>query len=269
MPKSQQWYQREWVIILLLVLFAPVGIFLTWKYTPWQQRTKIIASVLSGLFFVIALANYQAPPPTLQINETEDGRIETRDAQYRLTGQVENVGGGTVTANGVQAQVNGEEFSVILTLEEGDNQVIVQATKGDQTAEVSLVIHRETKAEAARRKAAEAKADAEAEAAAAKANAEAEAAAKAEAEKAAAEEAARNAPKTTFGDGTFLVNKDIQPGTYRTAGGDTCYYERRSDASGSFDGIIANDLAQGQAVVEIASSDVAFKSQGCGTWSKI
>jgi len=74
-------------------------------------------------------------------------------------------------------------------------------------------------------------------------------------------------PKTTFDDGTYLVNTDIQPGTYKSDGPGECYWARLSDASGSLDAIIANDISTGPAVVTIAASDVAFKSSGCGTWT--
>lgn len=89
-----------------------------------------------------------------------------------------------------------------------------------------------------------------------------------EAQKKAEEEAAKQ-PKTSFGNGTFLVNSEIQPGTYKTEGGSSCYYERLSGTSGTFDDIIANENPDGQAIVTIASTDAAFKSQDCGTWNLI
>jgi hypothetical protein len=70
-----------------------------------------------------------------------------------------------------------------------------------------------------------------------------------------------------FDDGTFLVGTDIQPGRYITTGVDLCYWARLKDASGSLDGIIANDNASGQAIVDIAPTDALFESNGCGRWS--
>lgn len=72
-----------------------------------------------------------------------------------------------------------------------------------------------------------------------------------------------------FGDGVFLVGTDIQPGRYRNEGGGSCYWARLSGVSGDFSEILANDNVSGQAVVDIASSDVAFESVRCGTWTKI
>lgn len=71
----------------------------------------------------------------------------------------------------------------------------------------------------------------------------------------------------TFGDGTYIVGTNIQPGTYRASGGSGCYWERESGFSGSLDDIIANDFASGPAVVTIAPGDAGFQSDGCGTWT--
>lgn len=74
-----------------------------------------------------------------------------------------------------------------------------------------------------------------------------------------------------FGDGTYLVGRDVRPGTWRTdlVGADTCYWERLSSLDGN--GLIANDLPVGPApaVVTILPSDVAFSSNRCGTWTMV
>lgn len=71
-----------------------------------------------------------------------------------------------------------------------------------------------------------------------------------------------------FGDGTFQVGKDIQPGTYRTrVGSSNCYYERLKGFGGTVDDIIANNNTNAPAIVTIATTDMGFTSQGCGTWT--
>jgi hypothetical protein len=72
-----------------------------------------------------------------------------------------------------------------------------------------------------------------------------------------------------FGDGTYQVGKDIQPGTYRTrVGSPGCYYERLKGFSGSLDDIIANNLTDAPAIVTIAATDKGFTSKDCGTWTQ-
>lgn len=69
-----------------------------------------------------------------------------------------------------------------------------------------------------------------------------------------------------FGPGTQMVDTDVQPGLYIATGVSFCYWERLSGVSGEFDDILANDNASDQAIVDIAASDVAFNSRGCGRW---
>lgn len=73
----------------------------------------------------------------------------------------------------------------------------------------------------------------------------------------------------TFGDGTFQVGKDIQPGTYRMRqGADNCYYVRLKGFTGALDDIIANENTSNPAIVTIDATDKGFQSTGCGTWTK-
>ena len=75
--------------------------------------------------------------------------------------------------------------------------------------------------------------------------------------------------KPNFGDGTYQVGTDIQPGTYRTREGSSgCYYERLSGFSGEFDDILANGNADAPAIIAIKPTDAGFTSQDCGTWTK-
>lgn len=78
-------------------------------------------------------------------------------------------------------------------------------------------------------------------------------------------------PRTSFGDGQYLVNTQIVPGTYQAPGGSNCYWERQSNLSGKFDGIIANDWVPGggSVLVTIDPSDVGFKAKGCGTFTLV
>lgn len=74
---------------------------------------------------------------------------------------------------------------------------------------------------------------------------------------------------SSFGNGTFVVGTDIQPGTYRTRTSSYgCYYARLSGFSGSFSEIIANANTNAPAVITISASDKGFESTRCGTWTQ-
>ncbi|EUA91519.1 hypothetical protein I551_2045 [Mycobacterium ulcerans str. Harvey] len=60
---------------------------------------------------------------------------------------------------------------------------------------------------------------------------------------------------------------DIKAGTYRSAGGDSCYWERLRGVGGTLDEVIANGAGTGPQVVQIRPSDAAFKTQHCPPWT--
>jgi hypothetical protein len=79
-----------------------------------------------------------------------------------------------------------------------------------------------------------------------------------------------SSPSADFGPGRYIVGTDIAAGTWRSAGGDMCYWERlRGFGGGTINDIIANDLSQTQAIVTISPGDTGFSSTGCGSWSKL
>ena len=73
------------------------------------------------------------------------------------------------------------------------------------------------------------------------------------------------AAKSEFGDGVYEVGVDIIAGTYKTAGTPSCYWEKAPLTGTS---IIDNDLPGGPSTVAIEEG-ILFKSQGCGTWSRV
>ena len=75
--------------------------------------------------------------------------------------------------------------------------------------------------------------------------------------------------KTSFDEGTYIVNTDIEPGTYKSSGGSGCYYARLSGFGGVLDNIITNNNADSSAVVTVDGGDAGFTSVRCGTWTKV
>ncbi len=74
---------------------------------------------------------------------------------------------------------------------------------------------------------------------------------------------------TSFGEGTFMVGVDIEPGQYRNSGDGSCYWARLANFRSELDSINANDNVEGQTIVDIAPSDVGITSKRCGTWEKV
>jgi hypothetical protein len=72
-------------------------------------------------------------------------------------------------------------------------------------------------------------------------------------------------PKTTIdADGTYAVGKDIQPGTYSSAGpvgNGACYWKRVSGSD-----IVDNALTKKAQIIQIAPTDTAFTTNECQSW---
>jgi hypothetical protein len=70
------------------------------------------------------------------------------------------------------------------------------------------------------------------------------------------------------GDGTFLVGKDIVPGTYRgnVDAQSGCYWSRLRGLSGELSDVVANEIESGPAIVTIKKTDKAFSTKRCGGW---
>jgi S1-C subfamily serine protease len=79
----------------------------------------------------------------------------------------------------------------------------------------------------------------------------------------------------SFGDGTYVVGVDVQPGVWQNSdSSDLCYWERLSgfteDAANGFghviDDVIANETSFELQTVEILASDAGFYALDCGVW---
>ena len=55
MDTKTKFYQKNWFIYLLLLLFPPVGIVLLWIFNKHSSKFKIIVSVISVIWFAFAL----------------------------------------------------------------------------------------------------------------------------------------------------------------------------------------------------------------------
>jgi hypothetical protein len=77
-------------------------------------------------------------------------------------------------------------------------------------------------------------------------------------------------PGNDFGDGDFLVDYEVRPGTYTAPGGSQCNWTAVKGFHGNDSGGGNPDFIRGGGgaapTAQIASTDYGFTSQGCGTW---
>ena len=70
--------------------------------------------------------------------------------------------------------------------------------------------------------------------------------------------------------GLYEVGSEIQPGTYRTSGGDGCYWARLRNFDGDLDSVITNGLIRtGPARVTVKRTDVGVEFSGPCAWTKV
>ena len=68
----------------------------------------------------------------------------------------------------------------------------------------------------------------------------------------------------TFGDGTYMVGQEIQPGAYEATGGESCVWFLHRGGNQ-----YVTSLSTDSDVVEILGSDLAFHTERCGTWRSV
>ena len=79
-------------------------------------------------------------------------------------------------------------------------------------------------------------------------------------------QAGSGGPLTTFSDGTYEVGTgdgQVAPGKYKSAGGGMCYWARLKHNDGAVGDIVANNVGQGQMILNVAKSDGYVEIRGC------
>ena len=78
-PPPTPWYQKGWVIFLLLFLFFPLGVILLWMNKSYSFKLKAIATVCFVPIFIAAVVsdrNQESPPRQAVTTETSTQEAE-------------------------------------------------------------------------------------------------------------------------------------------------------------------------------------------------
>jgi hypothetical protein len=79
-----KWFQKQTGIIILLILFFPVGLYLMWKNQLWTKKTRWI---VSGVLAVLVIANYGKQPMSSSSSSREISLSEAVDiAKQKASG---------------------------------------------------------------------------------------------------------------------------------------------------------------------------------------
>ena len=86
-------YEKNWFIILMLVLFFPVGLFLMWKNAKWHKTVKIIISVLFAA--AVIFSNGSEESKNVETKDT-NAEVETVKVDERKELQEKSKRGGDI-----------------------------------------------------------------------------------------------------------------------------------------------------------------------------
>ena len=64
-----KWFQKQTGVIILLILFFPVGLYLMWKNQLWTKKTRWI---VSGVIAVLVIANYGKQPKSSSYSSSRE-----------------------------------------------------------------------------------------------------------------------------------------------------------------------------------------------------
>ena len=70
-----KFYEKDWFIVLMLIVFFPYGLLLMWKYSKWHIKAKKIISVLIAVMVVIAI---------FSDGSTESKNVETKNTNAEV-----------------------------------------------------------------------------------------------------------------------------------------------------------------------------------------
>ena len=76
--ENTKFYQKNWFIWLVLIIFFPVGVFLLWKYSQYSKISKVLISIVVLIFCIVVYT----PTEKIEIKaDTESVKEEINNIQ--------------------------------------------------------------------------------------------------------------------------------------------------------------------------------------------
>ena len=79
-----KFYEKTWFIVIMLIIFFPVGLILVWTNKKWSQKGKITATAVVAILLIIGLidnASGGGESATASNTAIEETKIETTSAE--------------------------------------------------------------------------------------------------------------------------------------------------------------------------------------------
>ncbi len=140
-----KFYEKTWFMFLMLVLLAPVGIFLLWKYKRFGKVPRILLSIVFGLFFLgIAFGNSEdaqltavIPAETAAIETSnESTKSDQEPSENQVDPAITPTGSGTLKVHFIDV---GQADSILIQSPTGASILIDGGNNDDGTAVVNYL----------------------------------------------------------------------------------------------------------------------------------
>lgn len=125
---KNKWYEKSWVVILLIIFFWPVGIFLMWRYKKnWNKIAKTIITILVVIIAIFSCAN---PEDSTGSSSDTDAKTESsvknenKDSKEEKVLQSISAAYSGSTEEGVVLDSNNSGISVTALYDDGSTDAI-------------------------------------------------------------------------------------------------------------------------------------------------
>ena len=90
--QQKKWYQKTWGIIVLFIIFPPIGLYFLWKSDDYSQKTKsIVTSIV--VFLIIASIFQNDGIDYANDKEIFVGKDSNGSSYYLLTDSIDPIAG--------------------------------------------------------------------------------------------------------------------------------------------------------------------------------
>lgn len=109
---KQKWYDKTWLVIILCIIFFPVGLFGLWKSSKISKVWKIIVTILIGILFLASLGDSDKTKSSATSSDsTEEQTASEEQPSYSKIGDEITVDNFVYRVNGVYFKKSiGNEF---------------------------------------------------------------------------------------------------------------------------------------------------------------
>lgn len=104
------WYKRSWGIIIMLIIFFPIGLYLMWKHSNWNKYIKIGVSVIIGIISIAAILGLGDDDNNTQSESSvlEDSSVVLKYEAYELSHLIDSDKDFEDSLKGKRIQISGE-----------------------------------------------------------------------------------------------------------------------------------------------------------------